>query len=627
MSNPTLTYDTIVIGGGQAGLATGYYLRQQGRDFVILDANERIGDSWRDRWDSLRLFTPARYNGLPGMPFPAPAHAFPAKDDMADYLEAYAAHFELPVRTGVQVDRLSKPGGRFVVKAGDLRLESDNVVVAMATFQKPRVPPFARELDPGIVQLHSSDYRNLSQLQDGGVLVVGAGNSGSEIALEAARRHPTWMSGRHPGHVPFRIEGVAARLLLVRLVLRVLFHRVLTVQTPMGRKLRPKALTRGGPLIRVKPEDLAAAGVERVPRTVGVRDGLPVLEDGRVLDVANVVWCTGFHSGFSWIDLPVLGDQEPMHERGVVAGEPGLYFVGLNFLYALSSTMIHGVGRDARRVARAIANAPVPARLPAGLLQHDRHGRRHDGLYVVDPDGQPDDGGHARERRHHVVGHDARGYPGRLAGGAACGCLAGAAQQAAGDDVMRGKLMRRCALWTWLPLALLLAAGLAWGNARAGRAQGLFEPLPENALATGFTTRYAGRDAYERAVILAQATFPASGQDFGYWIGRRARDFGWGIAEPGHNFTFVNPDAWAEGLAGSVLSHRGKHGPILLVQQDSLPEPVRRYLDEVVRPRPAAPYDQLFNHGSIVGGSDVISPRLQGEIDGLLRPGTVEEGE
>jgi putative flavoprotein involved in K+ transport len=139
-------------------------------------------------------------------------------------------------------------------------------------------------------------------------------------------------------------------------VLRFLFHRVLTVDTPMGRKLRPKALSQGGPLIRVKPKDLASVGIERVPKTVGVRDGLPVLEDGRVLDVANVIWCTGFHPGFSWIKLPVLGAEEPMHERGVVATEPGLYFVGLHFLYAMSSVMIHGVGRDAEYIAKAIAS-------------------------------------------------------------------------------------------------------------------------------------------------------------------------------------------------------------------------------------------------------------------------------
>jgi putative flavoprotein involved in K+ transport len=348
--------NTIVIGGGQAGLSVGYHLALRGVQFVILDASERIGDVWRRRWDSLRLFTPARFAGLDGMPFPAAPHDFPTKNEMGDYLEAYARNFALPVRLGVRVDRVSRMGTKFLVVAGDRRFEADNVIVAMANYQRPRTPPFANDLDPRIVQLHSVDYRNLTQLQDGDVLIVGMGNSGAEIALEAARGHKTSMAGRDTGHVPFRIEGLAARLVLVRLVLRVLFHRILSVATPIGRKARPKMLHGGGPLVRVKPRDLTRAGIQRVPRVAGVRNGLPLLEDGRVLDVANVVWCTGFHPGFSWLDLPVFGpDGEPQHARGVVVSEPGLYFVGLHFLYALSSVMIHGVGRDAARIADAVA--------------------------------------------------------------------------------------------------------------------------------------------------------------------------------------------------------------------------------------------------------------------------------
>jgi len=348
---------SIIVGGGQAGLSVGYHLARRHVPFVILEGNQRIGDSWRNRWDSLRLFTPAFLDGLAGMRFPAPAGAFPTKDEMADYLEAYAARFELPVRTGVRVDRLSRRGGRYVAVAGDRRFEAEHVVVAMADYQRPRVPPFARDLHPGVVQLHSSEYRNPSQLREGGVLVVGAGNSGAEIALEVARAgHPTWMSGRNVGQIPFRIEGLAARLVLARLVLRVVFHRVLTVKTPLGRKVRPKVLSQGGPLIRVKSKDLAAAGVERVPRVVAVRDGKPALDGGRALAVANVIWCTGFDPGFSWIDLPVFGeDGRPVQEEGVARNEPGLYFVGLHFLYALSSVQIHGVGRDAERIAETIA--------------------------------------------------------------------------------------------------------------------------------------------------------------------------------------------------------------------------------------------------------------------------------
>jgi putative flavoprotein involved in K+ transport len=355
MNNPARSYDTIVIGGGQAGLATGYYLKQQKQDFIILDENERTGDSWRKRWDSLRLFTPARFDGLPGMPYPASTYDFPTKDEMADYLQAYAARFELPVQTGVRVDRLWRNEDRYMIAAGDLRFEADNVVVAMSNWQKPRVPAFARELDPGIVQLHSREYRNPSQLLDGDVLIVGAGNSGAEIALDVARRgHSVWLSGRDTGHIPFQIGGFAYRLFLARLVGRVLFHHLLTLKTPIGRKARTKLLAHGQPLVRAKPRDLVTAGVQRLPRTTGVRDGLPMLEDCRVLDVANVIWCTGFHPGFSWIDLPRFEEQGPLHERGVALREPGLYFVGLSFLFAASSSMIHGVGRDAEYVAQTI---------------------------------------------------------------------------------------------------------------------------------------------------------------------------------------------------------------------------------------------------------------------------------
>ncbi|MDF2741492.1 MAG: FAD-dependent pyridine nucleotide-disulfide oxidoreductase, partial [Actinomycetia bacterium] len=299
----------------------------------------------------------ARYDGLAGLPFPGPPHAFPTKDQVADYLEAYATRFQLPVRTGVRVDRLTKADGGFLVTAGDRSWEAANVVVAMATFQVPRVPAFAPELDPGLLQLHAGSYRNPSQLREGGVLVVGAGNSGAEIALEVAGRQATWLAGKESGHVPFRIEGAAARYVFQPLLFRVIGHRVLTVDTPIGRRLRPRLLAHGAPLVRVKPRDLAAAGVRRVPRVVGVRDGRPLLADQRVLEVANVIWCTGFGPDFSWIDLPVFGDdpREPRHRRGVVADQPGLYFVGLSFLYAMSSGFLPGVDRDAEHVVQAIA--------------------------------------------------------------------------------------------------------------------------------------------------------------------------------------------------------------------------------------------------------------------------------
>jgi putative flavoprotein involved in K+ transport len=361
--------ETVIIGGGQAGLATGYHLAKRGRPVVILEASGRVGDAWRRRWDSLRLFTPARHDGLPGWRFPAPSWSFPTRDEMADYLEAYAARFDLPVRTGVRVERLARAeDGTWVVTAAGRRIQADNVVVATGAYQRPRVPELASQLDPRIVQLHSSAYRGPSQLRDGGVLVVGAGNSGAEIALEAATGHPTWLSGRDTGHVPFRIGGLPARLLLERVVLRLVFHRLLTVRTPIGRKVRAKVLAQGGPLIRIRPADLAAAGIARVARVAGVRDGLPVVADGQVLEVANVVWCTGFQHDFSWIDLPGMGDHEPAHARGIVAQQPGLYVVGLHFLYSFSSAMIHGLDRDAAHIAEHVASRALRRRSTPRVL-------------------------------------------------------------------------------------------------------------------------------------------------------------------------------------------------------------------------------------------------------------------
>jgi putative flavoprotein involved in K+ transport len=205
-------YETVIIGGGQAGLATGYHLGRLGRSFVILEADRRIGDAWRRRWDSLHLFTPARHDGLPGWKFPAPSWSFPSRDDMADYLEAYAARFDLPVRTSTPVDRVAGSGdGGYVVTAAGRRFEADNVVDATGAYQVPTIPAFASRLDPGIVQLHSSDYRRPSQLREGGVLVVGAGNSGAEIAIESTGAPGVAGGagdGQHP--VPHRWPGVAA---------------------------------------------------------------------------------------------------------------------------------------------------------------------------------------------------------------------------------------------------------------------------------------------------------------------------------------------------------------------------------------------------------------------------------
>ena len=357
--------ETVIVGGGQAGLATGYHLARRARPFVILDASRRVGDAWRGRWDSLTLFTPARYDGLPGWPFPAPARSYPGKDQVADYLEAYAARFQLPVHGGMRVGGLSREGDRYLVAAGERRWLADHVVVASGAHQRPRIPAFAAELDPGILQLDPNRYRDPSQLPGGGVLVVGAGNSGAEIAFEVAGSHPTWLSGPDTGHLPVRTGSRWDQLLTPPFWW--FASRVLTVQTPVGRKVRPKALTTSAPLERVRPKELAAAGVERVPRTVGVRNGFPLLEDGRVMEVATVLWCTGFRPDFAFIDLPVF-DQDglPRHHRGVVGSQPGLYVLGLWFLSGFTSSLLGGVGTDAEHIAEQIASRSTQFRMPGG---------------------------------------------------------------------------------------------------------------------------------------------------------------------------------------------------------------------------------------------------------------------
>lgn len=350
-------FDTVVVGGGQAGLATAYHLAKQGRSYVVLDAGERVGDSWRNRWPSLRLYSPARADGLPGMAFPAPKMSFPSGREMADYLEEYATRLGLAVRTRVSVDRITREDETFVVSAGEQRFEASDVVVATGTFEKPYVPAFADELDPGIRQLHSLEYHDPGQLEEGPVLVVGAAHSGADIAFEVAQAgYETVLAGRDTGAIPVPLESRRARLLWPVLVF--VWTRVLTMSTPVGRRMRTKVREHGGPLLRVRTADLERAGVERVyERVAGVEDGLPVLDDGRRLAVRTVVWATGFRSDYSWIDVPFdLEDGYPVQHRGAVPSSPGLYFVGLPFLHSFGSMLILGAGTDAERVVRHIAS-------------------------------------------------------------------------------------------------------------------------------------------------------------------------------------------------------------------------------------------------------------------------------
>lgn len=351
----TTDIDTVIIGAGQAGLSTGYHLQRKGVAFVILDANTRLGDNWRRQWDSLTLYTPAHVDGLPGLPFPARRWTFPGKDAVGDYLETYARTFDLPVRLGTRVQYLEAYGDGYAVTTDGDRITCRNVVVATGTFGRtPLVPGIAADLDPAILQLHSSEYRRPGQVGEGPVLVVGASHSGTDIAYELAESHPTILAGRDCGQIPPRLESRAFRALLPMMLFA--WRHVLTRRTPIGRKVMGEMRQHGGPMLRVKRQDLLDRGVERVTsRIEEVRDGLPVV-DGVPREVGTVVWSTGFRQVFDWIRLPIMGDDGwPKEVRGVGADFPGLFFCGLCFQYSFSSMVLPGVGRDAAFVAHHIS--------------------------------------------------------------------------------------------------------------------------------------------------------------------------------------------------------------------------------------------------------------------------------
>ena len=348
---------TVVIGAGQSGLSTAYHLGRRGHPCLVLDEHARVGDHWRQRYDSLLLNTPAHVDNLPGMPFPAPRHSFPSGQDMADYLEAYVERFGLRVRHGTHVRGVHhRSDGTFAIDCGDATLIATEVVVATGGEHHPRVPDVSTRLDPGIRQLHSSDYRNPGQLLPGPTLVVGASQSGADLALEIQRAgHETVLSGEVKGEIPLVPGSLKARCALP--VLMFIAHHVLTLRTPIGRRLQPVIRAGGTPLLRVKSHDLEEAGVRLMAArtTEASPEGRPVLDDGTVLDVANVVWCTGFNQEFGFIRPDVTGtDGWPRDHGGVMTDVPGLYFAGLLYQRGFYSMLIGGAGRDAAYVAKHI---------------------------------------------------------------------------------------------------------------------------------------------------------------------------------------------------------------------------------------------------------------------------------
>jgi putative flavoprotein involved in K+ transport len=348
------SFHTIVIGGGQAGLAVGHLLAQLGENFIILDKYSRSGDAWRYRWESLHLFTPSQFDSLPGLPFQKLKNYFPSKDEVADYLEEYARHFNLPIHHNFCVENLNRNHQGYQISASGIQYSARNVIIATGPYQLPYIPSFSSQLSPGIIQLHSSTYINPQQIPVKSVLVVGAGNSGSEIALELSKTgKQVWLSGRDVGRVP--ANSPLGKLLDGRLIWWFMNH-VLTIETPIGRKMQASIVHHGTPLGRANREEIATAGVILSPRLSGAISGRPQLEDGQTLDAEGVIWATGFRPDYRWINLQIFDENGyPIHSKGVVKEAPGLYFIGLPFQSGLSSSLLGGVGKDASFIAAEVA--------------------------------------------------------------------------------------------------------------------------------------------------------------------------------------------------------------------------------------------------------------------------------
>jgi putative flavoprotein involved in K+ transport len=344
---PASSFDVVLIGAGQAGLAMGYFLARQGRRFVILEREGSIAAAWRERWDSLTLFTPRRYNSLPGMPFPGDPDGYPNRDEVITYLERYAETFDLPIELNSPVKRLTAEDGGFLIEVDGKTIEADQVVVATGPFQTPYVPEVAGRLAPDVLQTHSTGYRNPSEVPEGTVLVVGGGNTGFQIAKELSATHRVFLSvGSRQMPLPQRLLG---RDLFWWLTKTRLIRT--TVESRLGRRMRWRDT-----LIGSSPRELTRRyGVELKPRVVDASGRKVRFEDGSELEVDAVIWATGYWPDYSWIDLPIFDpDGRVRHRRGVT-DVPGLYFLGLTWQHTRGSALLGWVKDDAEFIAEQIA--------------------------------------------------------------------------------------------------------------------------------------------------------------------------------------------------------------------------------------------------------------------------------
>jgi len=366
--------DVVVIGGSQAGLAMAWHLARQHLRFVVLEAGPEPGHTWRSRWDSLTLFTPAQYDALPGMPFPGPPGTYPTKEQVAGYLNAYAAEFGLPVRLNTRVTALIRTAEGFEARTEDGVFRARQVVVATGPFQVPHVPPAAQELDGSVTQLHSAGYRNPRTLPPGPVLVVGGGNSGFQIAEElAAAGRPVDLSiGTKLPVLPQRFAGRDLFWWLTRLGLM----RV-SLESRLGRRMSSRDFIIGSSRRRLK-----AAGVRFRPAVADAGERTVSFTDGTSLDVGLVIWATGYRSDYSWIDIRgVFGEGKVVHRRGVT-DVPGLYFVGLSWQQTRGSALLGFVHDDTAHLAGRIAAHNQIGDLPSPGIQAGREVQGAEGLGV-----------------------------------------------------------------------------------------------------------------------------------------------------------------------------------------------------------------------------------------------------
>jgi putative flavoprotein involved in K+ transport len=347
--------DVLVIGGGQAGLVMGYHLTERRQRYLIVDAGAEIGETWRSRWDSLQLFTPAQFDNLPGMPFPAAMDVYPGKDDVADFLQAYAARFQLPVKLNTTVESLTKSDDGYVVTAARDAWQPRQVVVATGPFHTPFVPAIAKGLDANVIQIHSVDYRRPETLPAGKVLVVGAANSGCQIALELTATHSVELAvGQRIPAIPQRPLGRDVWTWASGMRL----HRV-TVGSRLGRRLAER-----DQVIGAGPRQLAKRhGVRIRPRATTATGRTVTFADGTASEYDAIVWATGFTANYAWIDVPGVKDEQGriLHRRGVTPS-PGLYMLGMTWQHTRTSALLGWVSSDASYLADHIAQRTDEAR-------------------------------------------------------------------------------------------------------------------------------------------------------------------------------------------------------------------------------------------------------------------------